>query len=899
MRIVVSNPDSLGDVMLREPLFAAVHEAGHELMLVVRDFVAPFAQDIAPYAKIGVCIGNPYLPNLVLSSALDQELANQVDLFSPDLLVVAPYQYTELEQQLAARLPGVEVVGLSGHLVQPQPSVVAPSTISFHTKVQVSIETPEPTKNELLCSAILGKRVTLRAPRLSPTEAGRTLSTNHLKKIGLSNTPFWAVCAGDRPPWGLKNWERDKWIELCRTLIERHDIRILFIGTPEEDAGTKAIQAGLGLAARHTASITAGPITISELVGLLDAAQGYIGKDTGPMHLAAALGKPVVAVFGGGHWPRFVPLAQTGAAFSVDVPCKGCDWVCRLQRSYCVKDIPLAPVLRVVEKLINGDEVPFYVDLFPREGLLEAEMFRDMESAYKLLDIERTNFAQWHNDRLRDVEELTARVESARQEGFAEARAAMAAEIETLGKLRDTERANFEQWHGDRLRELEELTSKLESTRLEGAAAARAAMAGEIEAQVESRIRVAQEEVAASRDRTIAEANHRILRLETEVAILTSTSRDSREERGVLARQLGEARFQIDRLETRASALDNERGYLLDRTKQLEQANAEIGARFARAEAEKAGAEQTVFGLESEISQNFVTIAKLQTDIDTIESRHLGRIADLEKSLALQNRNNQVALALIPELRTDLISAQSEVDAWRTSFRDFAHRLGRSGSAPKELLQNAAERLESAEFQVFELVGALHTMAGERAIDGDWRQNLDLLQSKLENAENTRQGAEREIAELAARLRSATGHEANGADWRRSLDLVETDRQNRLDMIHELHRQLQAQREHSLSLLRAAENQIAECTAEIRQAGGTAAATADWRAALSIVEKDRAQRLVVIEELSGRLQAVEEDRAKRGEQIHALHQHIADLALEREAQLNRVPIRLLRALHIL
>ena len=78
MRIVISNPDSLGDVMLREPLFAAVHEAGHELLLVVRDFVAPLAKDIAPYAELAVCAGNPYSSNFSLDSPLGREMKKKI-----------------------------------------------------------------------------------------------------------------------------------------------------------------------------------------------------------------------------------------------------------------------------------------------------------------------------------------------------------------------------------------------------------------------------------------------------------------------------------------------------------------------------------------------------------------------------------------------------------------------------------------------------------------------------------------------------------------------------------------------------------------------------------------------------------------------------------------------------
>ncbi len=480
MRIVISNPDSLGDVLLREPMFAALHEAGHELLLVVRDFVEPLARDIAPYAQIAVCVDNPYAPNFQLRSVRGRDLAEQVVRFSADLFVIASYQYTELEQQLAALLPSIQILGFKGHLAQADLHVIHPSTIQYATQIEVPIETPEPAKNELLCSAILATPVSLRRPVLKPTETGSTLAASRLRKLGLNGSPFWAVCAGDRPPWGsVKNWGREKWIELCHTLIDRHSIRILFIGTPEEHDDTKAIQSGLGIAGRHTVSITGESITIQELVGLLEAAQGYIGKDTGPMHFAAALGKPVVAVFGGGHWPRFVPQARTGAVFSVDMPCQGCGWVCRMERPHCVKDIPIAPVLQSAEMLVLGQEPPFSVNLIPNNGLLEAKesplqaaerQFGEFAGQLRAAAGEQAGDGDWRDDwraverdrekRLRLIEELSGRLEATELDSAQRLRL-----IEKLsGKLSESELDR-----GKRLRLIEKLSGRLEATELDSA----------------------------------------------------------------------------------------------------------------------------------------------------------------------------------------------------------------------------------------------------------------------------------------------------------------------------------------------------------------------------------------------------------------------------------------------
>ena len=51
MRILASNPDTLGDLVLRQPMYRALQDAGHELTLVVRRAVEPLVRYVAPGAK--------------------------------------------------------------------------------------------------------------------------------------------------------------------------------------------------------------------------------------------------------------------------------------------------------------------------------------------------------------------------------------------------------------------------------------------------------------------------------------------------------------------------------------------------------------------------------------------------------------------------------------------------------------------------------------------------------------------------------------------------------------------------------------------------------------------------------------------------------------------------------
>jgi hypothetical protein len=63
------------------------------------------------------------------------------------------------------------------------------------------------------------------------------------------------------------------------------------------------------------------------------------------MHLAALAGTPLLAVFSGGHWPRFVPEADRGIILTRKAPCRGCNFHCPFPEPWCATTVPVEAVL--------------------------------------------------------------------------------------------------------------------------------------------------------------------------------------------------------------------------------------------------------------------------------------------------------------------------------------------------------------------------------------------------------------------------------------------------------------------------------------------------------------------------------------------------------------------------
>lgn len=387
MRIVLSNPDNLGDFILRQPMVAALTNEGHELLLVVRSTVSPLASLVAPAATVVQFDLDPY------DGAFDREsksllpLVGQIGDFKPDLIAVAPYQRTWLDETIVERFRSVPSIGLSGYLYRGDINAGHDfkSEIAFSKVVSVSEADHELRKNELLCSGILGRSISLPAPTLSPSETSLYQARTRLNKLGLQSQKYWVVCAGDTPWSAVRNLGTTEWAEVLSAAVKQHNIDLLFLGLPDEHSVTEEIRAKMGTAAARSYNICSPGEGLDLLIGLIAESAGYFGRDTGPMHMAAALSKPVVAVFGAGHWPRFVPAARQGGVVTVRVPCSGCNWICHLSESHCIKRVPVQAVLEELAKAISG-AAEFHVREVLPDRVLENRMAVEAaEAAWSLM----------------------------------------------------------------------------------------------------------------------------------------------------------------------------------------------------------------------------------------------------------------------------------------------------------------------------------------------------------------------------------------------------------------------------------------------------------------------------------------------------------------------------------
>ena len=160
---------------------------------------------------------------------------------------------------------------------------------------------------------------------------------------------FAALFVGSR--WESKRWFPAQAVECARTIKERHNCDVVLLGGKEDQPIAAEILAIAG------APITnlVGQTTLSEALGVIVRAKFAVGPDTGLMHVAAAVGTPVVSLWGATSPIRTGPYKFEELVIQGKAPCVPC------YRRQC-------PIGRVCMHSIDIEEIAEKIDLAVSRG---------------------------------------------------------------------------------------------------------------------------------------------------------------------------------------------------------------------------------------------------------------------------------------------------------------------------------------------------------------------------------------------------------------------------------------------------------------------------------------------------------------------------------------------------
>ncbi len=202
--------------------------------------------------------------------------------------------------------------------------------------------------------AALGCDVKDATPSIVCHEADEQFVARWAQEHGYSGRRFIVLDAF--AGWPSKRWRFERWAAVAKAIYEFHALETLVFFGPGERPEAEHL-ADL-LRATGVPTVVAPATTLRQYVALLKHhATLFLGGDTGPMHIAAALGVPTVALFGSSDSRRNAPVFS-GARFVVlqdfSQPCAGTFWrKCRFHPpGACLDGISVEEVVSAAEKLL-------------------------------------------------------------------------------------------------------------------------------------------------------------------------------------------------------------------------------------------------------------------------------------------------------------------------------------------------------------------------------------------------------------------------------------------------------------------------------------------------------------------------------------------------------------------
>lgn len=180
---------------------------------------------------------------------------------------------------------------------------------------------------------------------IRPTGDAAAVVDLFLKEAGLSERASFAIIHPSSR-WESKRWNSDRFAELGDWLVGEKNLPVVFIGGPGDEEEIDRLINRM----KRPAVNGAGRLNLIELAELIRRASIFISNDSGPMHLAAAVGTPVIALFGPTDPEKVGPYGAGHVVIQKEIECSGCGRNRCVQQNRCMNAIEIGDVQRAIDQ---------------------------------------------------------------------------------------------------------------------------------------------------------------------------------------------------------------------------------------------------------------------------------------------------------------------------------------------------------------------------------------------------------------------------------------------------------------------------------------------------------------------------------------------------------------------
>ena len=275
------------------------------------------------------------------------------------MLLATSYNRSWADNLVAARLSGAKRFALGEPLEIPSlyRDVFTQLGLSLDCPYDQFVpvdETSHETEKYGILFKELGGKSKLPEPTLSVPEQHQKAASRILDEAGLKSKEFCLCFPAGTQKISIKAWLPERFAEVISWMEKKYQLPCLVAGHESERDCIEAV-ADLAGKSKTKPGIWLGKEgEISVLAALAADAKMCVGNDTGPMHIAAAVKTPVVAIFGGGTWPRFRPRGDRSLAIAREMPCFGCSWDCIFADAPCMSLVAVKDVQKAIATLYDG-----------------------------------------------------------------------------------------------------------------------------------------------------------------------------------------------------------------------------------------------------------------------------------------------------------------------------------------------------------------------------------------------------------------------------------------------------------------------------------------------------------------------------------------------------------------
>jgi ADP-heptose:LPS heptosyltransferase len=360
--ILVLRPDGIGDLVMTGPFLRELRRAapGATITLVIAPRSVNFVET-CPYVDRVLTVDIPPPKTSVETwwRPLSRRTAAMTVAFrylrrkGYDLALVPRWGVDNHEASVLAYLSGAsERVGYSEHVSSQREDRNQGYDRFFTVVIRDRSVKHEVERNLGLLAALQAKpsAQTLEA-WLSSADVAFASNVLALAKAD----PLVAIGAGAGSP--RRMWPIGRFVKVGRWVIDRGGSLVVVGGSGEEALGDE-----LGRSVGGRVFDLTNRATLRQTTAVLKRCSMFCGNDSGPMHLAAAAGIPVLEVSchprGGddlhANSPRrFGPWGVPHRILQPEMPAAGCDIECRASVPHCILEVPVASVIRAMASLLE------------------------------------------------------------------------------------------------------------------------------------------------------------------------------------------------------------------------------------------------------------------------------------------------------------------------------------------------------------------------------------------------------------------------------------------------------------------------------------------------------------------------------------------------------------------